>query len=470
MKNSIRQFLLINLLVAIVIMTTLTMLANLFLNDQEVEQQLDTQLLQDNAALQAMTDSDDGPNKFKHLRIDIHQMPALMQYFYTLSNKNNTHKRSYPKAHIEFQIWSPSHELLLKSPNAPDIDIGTQNEGFSDITTENSKWRLFTTISPTNGNKIIFAERYASRHFLSQRFLKNDLLILLIAYPIFGLLIWFIIGRSLRSLRRVTTALSRREFHYLKPLALDKIPKEVIPLVKELNQLFSRLSASIEREQRFSADAAHELRTPLSALRTQGQVALQTKDNDNLEKTLHKIIEAVDRSAHIVDQLLILNRINPETIETTDYKPVNLVNIAIEGIAELAPIAYEKKQIDIELINQLDKIIVLGNTTALQILLRNLIYNAILYTPEKSRICVKLMCHTQYAILQVIDNGQGIDPALYHRVFERFYRVIGNKSHGSGLGLAIVDQIANLHKGKVILGEPTTGTGLVVSVTLPLKK
>ena len=468
MKHSIRRFLLINLLIAIAVMAVLTMLANLVLNDQEVEQQLDTQLLQDNAALQAMTDSDDSVDKFQHLKTDVSEMPALMQYFYNLTNKSNTRRRPYLKSHVEFQIWSPSHELLLKSPNAPNIDISTKNEGFSNIKTENAKWRLFTTISPTNSNKIVFAERYASRHFLSERFLKNDLLILLIAYPLFGLLIWFIVGRSLRSLNRVATALSSREFHYLKPLSLEKTPKEVIPLVKELNQLFSRLNASIEREQHFSADAAHELRTPLAALRTQVQVALKIKDADNLEKTLRKIIKAVDRSTHIVDQLLILNRINPETIEKADYEWVNLVNIAIEGIAELAPVAYEKKQIDIELINKTDEIMVLGNITALQILLRNLIYNAILYTPEKSYIHVTLACYSKHVTLQVIDNGPGIDSALYQRIFKRFYRIVGNKNHGSGLGLAIVDQIATLHKGNVILGKPTSGTGLVVSVTLPL--
>lgn len=468
MKHSIRRFLLVNLLIAIAVMASMTMLANLILNDHEVEQQLDTQLLQDNSALQAMTDSDNSFDKFHHLRIDINKMPLLMKHFYEMTNKANTYRSPYPKNHIEFQIWSPSHELLLKSPNAPSTDISTAKEGFSNIKVENDHWRIFTTISPKNGNKIVFAERYASRKRVSEHFLKNDLLILLIAYPLFGLLIWFIVGRSLRSLGRVTNALASREFHYLEPVCLDDIPKEVVPLVKELNQLFSRLGDSIEREKRFSADAAHELRTPLAALRTQVQVALKTKEADCLEKALRNIIKAVDRSAHIVDQLLILNRINPETIEKADYKPVNLVDIAAEGISELAPIAYEKKQIDIELINKTDCITVLGNTTALQVLLRNLIYNAILYTPEKSHIYVILTCYHKHVTLQVIDNGPGIDPTLYDRVFERFYRIVGNKSHGSGLGLAIVDQIATLHKGKVILGAPASGTGLVVSVTLPL--
>ena len=127
------------------------------------------------------------------------------------------------------------------------------------------------------------------------------------------MLIWIIVGRSLSSLNRVTEEVAHRESHYLEPVNVTEVPEEISPLVNELNKLFLRLQEGIEREQRFSADAAHELRTPLAALRTQVQVALNTTDPDKLKHSLKNIIKAVDRSSHIVQQLLILSRLNPDT-------------------------------------------------------------------------------------------------------------------------------------------------------------
>ncbi len=467
MTRSIRKFLLINLLLGVVLMTVISTLSNLVLNEQEVQQQLDAELLQDNIALQAIIGTKNSDQQFAYLNDNIHKLPELLRQLRYFKDQDKPIHSPYLANHVEFQIWSPDNKLLISSPNAPLTDLSLDQEGFSNRTINQETWRVFMTVHPENGNKVIFAERYSIRDVLSHRIMKNDILILLITYPFFGLLIWIIVGRSLSSLNRVTEEVAHRESHYLEPVNVTEVPEEISPLVNELNKLFLRLQEGIEREQRFSADAAHELRTPLAALRTQVQVALNTTDPDKLKHSLKNIIKAVDRSSHIVQQLLILSRLNPDT-DSNEQKKLNLVTIISDSVAELAPVAYEK-QIDIEFISSESNVTILGNTTALAILLRNLIDNAIRYTPQHGHMYVKLTRDSRYAILQVIDNGPGIPAELRTRVFERFYRMLGNNSTGSGLGLAIVSQIVGLHHGNITLDAAhADGTGLAVTVTFPI--
>ncbi|MCD6055536.1 MAG: qseC [Gammaproteobacteria bacterium] len=467
MTRSIRKFLLINLLLAVAVMTTLTTLGNLLLNDQEIQQQLDTELFQDNIALQTLTNTNS--EEFATLRNHILEIPNFFKDPKYFEDKNAGYKPRYVGRELEFQIWDINNKLLVRSKKAPLTDISKGQEGFSNVIIDGEPWRVFATLNPNNGNRVIFAERYTIREIVSKRLMKNDVLILLISYPLFGLLIWGIVGRGLRSLKRVTEEVAYRESTYLEPVALKEVPEEIVPLVDELNKLFLRLQEAIEREKRFSADAAHELRTPLAALRTQVQVALRTEDPKQLKNSLLNIIAAVDRSSHVVQQLLTLSRMNPDAAEEDHHIPLNLVAIATESVSDLALTACNK-DIDIELISPENEIIIRGNATALHILLRNLIDNAIRYIPEKGKITVKLTRTYEEAVLQVIDNGPGIPAALRSRVFERFYRIIGNKSPGSGLGLAIVQQITALHKGNVTLGTPENGIGLMVTVTFAIHR
>lgn len=469
MTRSIRKFLLINLLLGIALMTALTTLGNLVLNDQEVQQQLDSELLQDNLAFQAITSMSGEENYLEYMNKNIQELPRLIRQLRYFKNQDKPGRSPYLANHVEFQIWSPDNKLLVSSPNAPITDISLGQEGFSNFDIDGETWRVFMTVHPKNGHKVVFAERYTLRDVLTHRLMRNDFLILLITYPFFGLLIWIIVGRGLSSIKRVTEEVAYRESHYLEPVNIAEVPEEISPLVDELNQLFSRLQQGIEREKRFSADAAHELRTPLAALRTQVQVALKsTDDKQKLIHSLNNVIKAVDRSSHVVQQLLTLSRLNPEAGDALQQEPVNLVAIASETVADLAPVACDK-DIDIELIAPNDKIIILGNATILHILLRNLVDNAIRYTPEKSHIAVKVRCSDQQATLQVIDNGPGIAAKLRERVFERFYRILGNKSPGSGLGLAIVAQIVNLHHGDITLDATNDDdSGLTVTIHFPV--
>ena len=313
----------------------------------------------------------------------------------------------------------------------------------------------------------ITADRNSIRQSLESQIATNTVYILIFSYPILGLLIWFIIGRGLNALSRVGKEVGDRATHYLEPFDLKSIPIEMLPLIDELNKLFLRLHQGLEREKAFSANAAHELRTPLAAIKTQAQVARKTNDETQRKTALRNLIASVDRCTHVVQQLLILSRLVPEAT-LQDVSKVDLSNLTAEVIAGLAPAAINK-QIDIELIAASKKIYLAANATALSILIRNLVDNAIRYTPEHGIITVHLSqsIDQRHSTLRVSDNGPGISPELRSQVFERFYRVLGNQSSGSGLGLAIVQQIASLHNAKVILETPINGQGLDVIIHFP---
>ncbi len=464
MITSIRKFLLINLLLSVAATIALTAIGNLLLDNKEIQRQLDIELIQEALTFQALAGNNPQKIDFKTLQKRINTVPnSARQFFRKLHGAKH---EQLVNSQAEFQIWNEQGKMLMHSANAPEAPLSDGAVGFSTRTVAKRPWRVFTTNDPKSGLTTVVAERYEIRDELGKALGKNDLVILLITYPLLGLLIWVIIGRGLNSLRRVANEVSHREPSYLEPVDLKAVPEEISPLVDELNKLFLRLQQAIEREKRFSADAAHELRTPLAALRTQVQVALMTAEEEERKAALEKVIKSVDRSTHVVQQLLTLSRLNPEaTIESP--KEISLPSLATEIIADLVPSALEKA-IEIELIAPEQNIKIAGDQTAIDILIRNLVDNAIRYIPEGSKIGVYILRTYNKAIVRVSDNGPGIPAALRARVFERFFRVLGNKSPGSGLGLAIVQQIAGLHGAKVKLGTPPSGKGLEVEVSFPI--
>jgi two-component system sensor histidine kinase QseC len=243
------------------------------------------------------------------------------------------------------------------------------------------------------------------------------------------------------------------------------MPIEIKPLVDELNLLFRRLQEEFERNKRFASDAAHELRTPLAALRTQSQVVLLSQTQKERETALKNILLSVDRCTHIIHQLLTLSRMGQKAI-LDNIKPLSIYSITAETIAQLAPTALEK-DIEIELKEPTQPTKINGNEIAINILIRNLVDNAIRYTPEKGGVTAEIIANTHTVTLRICDTGPGIPLELRERVFERFYRILGTQTAGSGLGLAIVQQIADLHKAKIKLSTPSTGQGLQVDVIFP---
>ncbi|MCC6656772.1 MAG: hypothetical protein IT512_01160, partial [Rhodocyclaceae bacterium] len=284
------------------------------------------------------------------------------------------------------------------------------------------------------------------------------------ALPALALLVWLAVGAGLAPLAGVAREVARRDPDNLAPLDPGRSPREVLPLVAALNALFGRLKDSLEQERRFTADAAHELRTPLAAVKTQAQVALGATGEAERSRALANVVAGTDRASRLVEQLLVLARLDPQTALPTG-QPVDLHELARQGVAELAPAA-AAKGVEMGLAPG-EATPVAGDAVLLAVLLRNLLDNAVRYTPSGGEVEVSVGRTSGGASLAVVDSGPGIPEAERGKVCERFHRLLGSGEDGSGLGLSIVRRIADLHRATVVLGEGPGGRGLRVEVTFP---
>lgn len=466
MTPSIRTFLLINLFLSVTLITSLAIIGNLVLSHKDIQKQLDTQLVHSAISIQALLSLELKENDLSMIQksLDINRKKSL-QNLASPANLAALPKNAPTGAHnffIEFQVWDASHtHLLLRSPGAPETPFSTRGPGLSNVTLDNQAWRVYTVEDETTHYVLMIAEHVNYRQALENRLTQDSIYIMLLSYPFLALLIWFIVGKALHILKRVTQEVSHRAPSYLEPFDLKAVPAEIVPLIEALNHLFGRLRDAFEREKRFTGDAAHELKTPLAAISAQAQAALRVNHPVDRE-TLTKILEGVNRSNHIIQQLLTLSRMVPEaaTQDATDFR---LAREIADVAAMLAPEAIQKN-IELEFLSPDNTATVHGNSTAIGILIRNLIDNAIRYTPRNGWVTMDIKDTPHEVTFVVTDSGPGIPPELRGRVFERFYRIVGSQSPGSGLGLGIVQQIAKLHGAEVVLLTPESGIGLEVQV------
>ena len=278
------------------------------------------------------------------------------------------------------------------------------------------------------------------------------------------LLLWWAVTGGLRPLRTLGEQVARRDPDNLAPLDAGTPPAEVAPLVGSLNHLFERVGQSFARERQFTADAAHELRTPIAALRTQAQVALGATTDFERAKALRQVVAGCDRAARLVDQMLTLARLDPAQADRP-AAPCNLVAIARSALADAAPGALDRA-IDVELVAE-DDCTVAGDPALLSVLVRNLVDNAVRYGGSGTRVRVTVARDGGGVELRVADDGPGVPAADMGRLGERFYRQMGTAATGSGLGLSIVRRIAEVHGALLAFRAAEAGTGLVVSVRFP---
>lgn len=464
MTFSIRKLLLINVLIGIAIASSLTIVVNYYLEKQDLQYHFDEALGQTAVTLYALlVSSIEQPHEIKKAQTTFNQLPERARKFHEELLANTSFRSKAYQDKFQFQVLDKKNHIILKSAKAPDKPFSTQKEGFSSITLNGKSWRAITVEDPQNGVHFVLAEELELRSGIVREIASRSIYAIFAIYPLLGVIIWLIIRNSLKNVTRVASQVANRDPSYLDSVDLAKVPQEIKPLIIEVNKLFHRLKQAFEREKRFSADAAHELRTPLAALKTQAQVALKTDDPVERNNALMNVIMGVDRSTHVIQQLLTISRLSPEAKLTEGVENIALDKIAIEVIAELAPLAVEKN-VEIELTPPSRPAIVKGMMTALSVLVRNLVDNAIRYTPEGGEVKVEFETTPEYIILKVIDSGPGIPDYLKSRVFERFFRILGTKSPGSGLGLAIVQQIAELHNAKILLNTPPSGRGVEFSV------
>lgn len=361
---------------------------------------------------------------------------------------------------VAFQVWENGRVLRLHSANAPEQPLSDREQGFSDKVIDGNRWRVFSTWDDSGKNLIHVAELTKEREELSRDIAGNLLKPLWFSLPLLAILLWLAVARSLRPLVKLSDELEQREPENLAPLDVGTAPREVVPLIERLNKLFVRIDTSMQKERRFTADAAHELRTPVAGIKAQAQVARAASNEAERIHALDNAILGCDRAAHLIDQLLTLARIDTLGDEVTE--PCQLRSIASEVIASIAPTALNQN-VRLELMEG-DEVEVRGNPLLLRILLRNLIDNAVRHTPQGTSVRIDVTREQGQSCLSVTDNGTGIPEPELARVAERFYRPVGTSAYGSGLGLSIVKRIAETHAASLLIAPNKDGKGLSVTV------
>ncbi len=392
---------------------------------------------------------------------------------------------------IIFQLWTiKPQKLIIHSSYAPIEQIADFESGFDDVIYNDEKYRVYTQINTELNMIVQTAQKYEMRTELAWTLAKQRLYPIFIITPLLFLFIFFTIRFAANSIRHVTDDIKKRDPKNLSLLDIKNPPKEVLPLVEEINRLFTLINDSFAREQRFNSDAAHELKTPLAGIKIQAEVAikalseiLQREVNNanvtNLQQiinNLSSITNGINRSDHIISQLLILSRLSIDQ-PLANVENCHLDKITRELIADLYNNA-AAKNINISLdVKQKPSIlapssknlpVIKGNKILLTILIRNLIDNAIKYSGDNSKIKIKIITKDSEVIFIISDTGPGLPNDLKERIFDRFYRVPGTLASGSGLGLSIVKLIATLHNAKIkVLDNIKADHGLSFRIRFP---
>jgi two-component system sensor histidine kinase TctE len=294
-----------------------------------------------------------------------------------------------------------------------------------------------------------------------------------IILPIVLALVWFALARGLSPLAQLQERIRARGSDDLSPIASNQVPEEISPLVRSLNEMLSRLSLSIEMQKRFIADAAHQMRTPLAGMRMQSELALRQTDSGEIHRSLEQLAKSSEAATRLVNQLLALARAENQPQAGTAMLPLELAELARSTVQDWVQASFAHK-IDLGFEAPPDPVHIVGNPTMLRELLSNLIDNALRYTPAGGSVTVRVRGgEGEQGYLEVEDTGPGIAPPERERVFERFYRILGNSAEGSGLGLAIVREIAQQHGAEVDIFSNPRATqpklpGALFRLTFPL--
>lgn len=445
--RSLARDLLLFLIVLVAIGWLATALVSYLQARHELDELLDAHLTQAASLLLAYA-GEESPRDRESSDVDDEHAPLLHHY----------------GSKVAFQLWENGVTLRLHSGNAPNTRFSPRDEGFSDVVANDRQWRVFSAWNPEHRYLVQVGERLGARNDITDKIARNMLLPLAVALPALALLIWLGIRRAMKPLHLLNRQVEDRAPDNLALVELLNAPAEIVPLVGSLNRLFGRVQASIENERRFTADAAHELRTPLAAVRAQAQVARGSTDNSERRRALDKVIEGCDRASHLVQELLTLARLEPEAFRV-ERRPCDVRTVLQRAIAELAPSALAKG-IEIALADG-PAPSVAGDARLLEMLFRNLVDNAVRYSPSQTSVRVIAELADGSAVVTVVDQGPGIPAEQREDLGRRFHRLMGTQTSGSGLGLSIVKRIAELHGGTIAFGETESGVGLAVEVTLP---
>ena len=359
------------------------------------------------------------------------------------------------------QIWTPDGVRVFNSRSRrplPDQII----LGFSDARMEGSTYRVYSLATPFQVIQV--AQDMDVRKRMAGALALRTVLPIAAAAPLLMLIVWCVVSWSLRPVKRARAQVASRQPEDLSPVSVQGLPDEIRPLVQELNLLLERMRGAFAQQKQFVGDAAHELRSPLAALRLQLQALQRAGDADGRQLAEQRLAAGIDRATRLVEQLLSMAR-HESAAEQAPAEDVDLADVLRQALSEILPQA-NAKSISVEL-DGAPEARVRGHRDALALLVRNLLDNAVKYTPAGKRVQLRLEQAPGQSVLLIDDEGPGIAPEERERVFDRFYRVEGNTQHGSGLGLAIARAIAGRHGATITLLDVPSGPGLRVKVVFP---
>lgn len=358
-----------------------------------------------------------------------------------------------------YRVWL-ANRLILYSSNSEDFGPATQSEGFTERMIGESRWRFFVLL---NGPvRIEVAERYEIREDLIEHIIGGIFLPQLLIIPLFGLIIWLGVARGITPLDTLSNIIRNRDPNKLTPISAPIIPKEITPVLDAINDLMKRTAHVLEHEKQFSNYAAHELRTPLAALKTQLQVALRTKDEQKARQLFEEMLPATERMQNLVDQLLTFVRVQrtDSTFGALDFSA--LCEKAMREAAAIATKTHRSLECDIAPAIQLH-----GNEEMLAAMLRNLLDNALKYTRTNGHVLLTLSSSGAGIRLTVQDDGIGLPDKDRERIFDSFYRAADTHAEGSGLGLTIVKWVAEAHHATLSITTGINGKGACFEVLFP---
>ncbi|RDI21347.1 two-component system OmpR family sensor kinase [Pseudacidovorax intermedius] len=358
------------------------------------------------------------------------------------------------------QVWTQDGQRIFESADEallPQLAV----LGFAEVNARGTTYRVLSM--QTRGLVIQVAQDMAARRQMAGSLALRTVAPVALMAPLLMLVVWWVVSGSLAPVSRVRSQVASRQPDDLSPVGEEGLPEEVRPLVAELNLLFERVRRAFDAQKHFVADAAHELRSPLAALKLQVQLLRRASDPAAHEQAVQRLAAGIDRATRLVEQLLTLARNEAHAAAGGEAVPVDLAALAREAIADALPVA-ESRRIDLGLARA-DAVSVAGHVDALRILLRNLVDNAVKYTPEGGRVDVTVQQNEDGgAALMVEDSGPGLAESDRERVWDRFYRAPDAGASGSGLGLAIVRSVAQLHGAELALDRSATLGGLRVRV------
>ncbi|WP_248920072.1 sensor histidine kinase [Pseudomonas entomophila] len=452
--SSLRQRTLWRVMLLLMLGTGLLALYNYHDSRREINEVYDAHLAQNARLLQGVMSMpvQDGAHE------------ALYQAFNQALAGAGRHQVGHPyESKLAFQVWQDGGALLVHTPSAPTLGSPPTTPGFYDFTSGGEQWRGFVLPVPEKHWVIWVGERDDVRYDLIDRIVRHTLFPFLLGSLALALLVWAAIGWGLRPLQNMANVIRGRHADSLEPLQLVPLPSELEPMQAAINRLLAQIEDLLRREHRFIADAAHEMRTPLAALRLHAQNALAASNDVERQKALGFLMGGVDRLTRVVNQLLTLARVEPGLRQRGSTR-VDLAEVVTDTLADLTPWILARGLEPSLDISEGDHHLAI-DAGALSIALQNLVSNAVEHSPPAGRITVSLRRLDSAFELVVEDEGPGIDEASLSRVFERFYS--RDNPNGAGLGLSIVATIVDRLGGQVRLSNRADG-GLAATLLLPM--